>query len=242
MDDTFIVLTSDHGDFLGDHWLGEKQFFHDTSIRVPLIVYDPSPEADATRGTVSDALVECIDFAPTFVEVAGGSVEDHWLEGHSLLPVLRGQAAEMPREAVFCEYDYSATPLANRMKLDTTEALLFMVADKRWKLVHAEGGFRPILFDMQSDPQELTDLGDSPEHAEVIAQMYDRLNRWLKRPAQRVTESRAALTALRSQTGRQGVLIGVYDEAALPEELTAAYRGRRARDHRSICPDRMAGE
>ena len=67
MDDTMIVVTSDHGDYLGDHWMGEKQFFHDTSTRVPLIVYDPSPEADATRGTVSDALVECIDFAPTFV-------------------------------------------------------------------------------------------------------------------------------------------------------------------------------
>jgi arylsulfatase A-like enzyme len=98
MDDTMIVLTSDHGDFLGDHWLGEKQFFHDTSTRVPLIVYDPSPEADATRGTVSDALVECIDFAPTFVDVAGGQVEGHVLEGHSLLPILRGEADEMPRE------------------------------------------------------------------------------------------------------------------------------------------------
>ncbi|MGI9390561.1 MAG: sulfatase-like hydrolase/transferase, partial [Boseongicola sp.] len=51
MDDTMIVLTSDHGDFLGDHWMGEKTFFHDASTRVPLIIYDPSPEADATRGT-----------------------------------------------------------------------------------------------------------------------------------------------------------------------------------------------
>ncbi|MCB1362068.1 MAG: sulfatase-like hydrolase/transferase, partial [Rhodobacteraceae bacterium] len=92
MQDTMIVLTSDHGDYLGDHWLGEKMFFHDTSVKVPLIVYDPSTEADATRGTVCDALIEQIDLLPTFVEVAGGKAQDldHILEGHSLRPILNG--------------------------------------------------------------------------------------------------------------------------------------------------------
>jgi arylsulfatase A-like enzyme len=50
---TMIVFTSDHGDYLGDHWLGEKDFFHDCTVKVPLIVADPSPAADATRGTAS---------------------------------------------------------------------------------------------------------------------------------------------------------------------------------------------
>ena len=57
-ENTMIVFSSDHGDYLGDHWMGEKDLFHDASVRVPLIVYDPRPEADATRGTVSDELVE----------------------------------------------------------------------------------------------------------------------------------------------------------------------------------------
>ena len=74
LDDTMIVLTSDHGDYLGDHWLGEKDLFHDPSVKIPLIVYDPRPEADESRGTVSDALVESIDVAATFVEAAGGKV------------------------------------------------------------------------------------------------------------------------------------------------------------------------
>ena len=69
MDDTMIVVTSDHGDFLGDHWMGEKQFFHDVSTKVPMIIYDPSPGAEATRGTTCDALVESIDLLPTFVEM-----------------------------------------------------------------------------------------------------------------------------------------------------------------------------
>jgi arylsulfatase A-like enzyme len=68
MEDTMIVLTSDHGDYLGDHWLGEKDLFHEPSVKIPLIVYDPRREADATRGTTCDALVESIDLAATFVE------------------------------------------------------------------------------------------------------------------------------------------------------------------------------
>ena len=68
---TLIVFTSDHGDYLGDHWMGEKDLFHEPSVKVPLIVCDPSPEADATRGTVCDALVEAIDLAPTFLEALG---------------------------------------------------------------------------------------------------------------------------------------------------------------------------
>ncbi|MGI9493441.1 MAG: sulfatase-like hydrolase/transferase, partial [Geminicoccaceae bacterium] len=51
-EDTMIVFTSDHGDYLGDHWLGEKELFHECSVRVPLIIHDPRPEADATRGSV----------------------------------------------------------------------------------------------------------------------------------------------------------------------------------------------
>ena len=55
-EDTLIVFTADHGDFLGDHWLGEKELFYDTVQRVPLIVYDPDRAADATRGSVEVAV------------------------------------------------------------------------------------------------------------------------------------------------------------------------------------------
>ena len=90
-DNTMIVFTSDHGDYLGDHWMGEKELFHEPSVKIPLIIIDPSPEADATRGTVCDALVEGIDLAPTFLEYFGGKAPDHILEGRSLLPLLHGK-------------------------------------------------------------------------------------------------------------------------------------------------------
>jgi len=227
-EDTMIVLTSDHGDFLGDHWLGEKTFFHDTSTRIPLIIYDPSPEADATRGTVCDALVECIDFAPTFVEVAGQKPAYHILEGESLLPILHGTATETKRDYVICEYDYSASPVALAMNADVRDAVMFMIADKRWKLMHFEGGHRPMLFDLENDPQELTDLGDSDQHTDIIAQMYDKLFAWTRRQSQRTTRSEEQLIEMRTKTRKRGVILGVYDENETPLELTVKYRGLKA--------------
>ncbi len=236
MKDTMIVLTSDHGDFLGDHWLGEKQFFFDNSTRVPLIIYDPSPEADATRGTVSDALVEQIDLVKTFYEVAGGKVDDiaHQVEGHSLMPILHGQASEQPRAVAICEYDYSAKPLRNALNVDVADARAFMATSKRWKLIHFEGGFRPMLFDLEADPQELVDLGDSPDHAAVIAEMYEHLHAWFRRCDQRITKSRAALTQMGTGIQRRGVTIGVYSEDEANPELVTKYLGRKARPWQEV--------
>ena len=80
-----IVFTSDHGDYLGDHWLGEKELFHEQSVRVPLIIYDPSKTANLTRGRREKKLVESIDLLPTFLEALSCSTSTHRLEGNSLL-------------------------------------------------------------------------------------------------------------------------------------------------------------
>jgi arylsulfatase A-like enzyme len=223
MQDTMIVLTSDHGDYLGDHWLGEKDLFHEPSVKVPLIVYDP--RADKTRGTTCDALVEQIDLLPTFLAAAGGKPAPHILEGRSLMPWLRGETPEW-RDHAISEYDYSATPMAVKLGVAPRDARLFMVTDGRWKFMHAEGCFRPMLFDLQNDPDEFIDLGDSPDHAEVIALMYDRLGRWGRRMSQRVTRSDEDIAAMRGKSRRKGVLLGVFEAGDVDAELTAKYRGK----------------
>ena len=227
LQDTVIVVTSDHGDFLGDHWMGEKTFFHDAATRVPLIIYDPSPQADATRGTVCDALVESIDLAPTFVDLAGGTPATHILEGESLVPILHGQQRTTARDFVICEYDYSATPIAHINNIAVRDAVMFMVATTRWKLIHFEGGYRPMLFDLQNDPDELQDLGDSADHGGVIDVMYDHLFKWTRRQSQRTTRSPEQLIEMRTKSRKRGVIIGVYDENDTPLDLTVKYRGKR---------------
>lgn len=230
MKDTMIVLTSDHGDYLGDHWLGEKDLFHECSVKVPLIIYDPSADADASRGTVCDELVESIDLTATFIEVAGGEVPGHIVEGKSLLPFLHNKAdLTQWREFAVSEFDYSSTAQAVKLGVTPRDARLFMIADKRWKFMHAEGGFRPMLFDLQTDPNELNDLGESQDHRDVINKMYDRLARWARRPSQRTTISDADINNKRGKSRRKGVLLGVVDGSEVDQEVLDSISGRAAR-------------
>lgn len=231
MDDTMIVITSDHGDYLGDHWLGEKDLFHEQSAKIPLIIYDPSPQADDGRGRVCDELVEAIDLAATFVEYAGGEVPDHIIEGHSLLPFLQGQAPEDWRDCAISEYDYSATPMAVNLGLAPRDARLFMVADKKWKFMHAQGTgpdgpFRPMLFDLENDPEEFHDLGASDDHQQVIDTMYERLGQWGRRLSQRTTMSEQAIENIRGESRRKGIVLGTYDGTEVDPEWTLRYRGK----------------
>ena len=194
-----------------------------------MIVYDPSPEADATRGTTCDALVEAIDLAPTFVETMGGEVPGHILEGRSLLPWLRGETPDW-RDAVFSEYDYTMTTMAADLGKGPKEALLFMVFDGRWKLMHAEG-FRPMLFDLETDPQELNDLGADPAHAGQVARLMARLNRWARRNAQRTTMTDAALLGARGRAFDAGIYLGVWDESELDARFRPFVTGTATHDY-----------
>ena len=224
LDNTMIVLTSDHGDYLGDHWLGEKDMFHEPSVKIPLIIYDPRPEADATRGTTCDALVAAIDLAATFVKAAGGRVPEHIIEGRSLLPWLRGETPDW-RSYVISEYDYSATPVCEQLGLEPRDARLFMVFDGRYKLVHSEGGFRPMLFDLQQDPEEFHDLAKTDGHGAEIGRLYGHLAEWGRRMSQRVTRSDDDIRAQRGKSARRGILPFLVDGTEVDEELTGKYRG-----------------
>ena len=93
-DQTVIIFTSDDGDYLGDHWLGEKDRFHELSLKIPLIIRDPSQSANSSRGSRSTELVESIDLIPTFIETLRGTFPDHILEGKSLKPFLNSESTK----------------------------------------------------------------------------------------------------------------------------------------------------
>ena len=226
MENTLIVFTSDHGDYLGDHWLGEKDLFHEPSVKVPLIVCDPSPEADKARGSVCDALVEAIDLVPTFLDALGADWrrQSHRLEGRSLVPLFGGGAPAQWRRYAVSEDDYSLLPVAARLGVAPRDARLFMVADGRWKYVHAIG-FRPMHYDLQSDPDELRDLGADPAFAAERARLAAALEQWSLRQSQRTTRSEEEMLAARGEAPRHGILIGVWDESDVPAELWSRYLG-----------------
>ena len=222
-DTTMIVLTSDHGDYLGDHWMGEKELFHDCSSRVPLIVVDPRAEADTPRGTVSDALVEAIDLVPTFVQAAGGQPRYEVLEGRSLIGHLHGQQGPWG-DHVISEYDYDFK--STRLSLDQPigECRLAMIFDGRYKLMHAEG-FRPMLHDLAADPQELHDLGEDTTHVKTRARLMDRLNAWYRRHHSRTTISDAEIARRAGGDMKKGIFLGFWDEAELAAARKAGVSG-----------------
>jgi arylsulfatase A-like enzyme len=229
LDTTMIVFTSDHGDYLGDHWMGEKDLFHDQSAKIPLIIIDPSPEADATRGSECDALVEAIDLAPTFVDYFGGKPPGHILEGRSLLPWLHAKSPADWRKVVLSEYDYAMQDVRLKLSQPIDRCRLFMVFDGRWKYVHASG-FRPMLYDLVSDPQEFLDRGADPSCTEVIARLQQELFDWALHPNGHITTANEKIAAYADNQlqAKGGVLIGIWDEAelaAIRDEIARRARG-----------------
>jgi arylsulfatase A-like enzyme len=206
---TLIVFTSDHGDYLGDHWLGEKDLFHEEAVRIPLILRAPEAIGDAVRGAKSDALVEAIDLIPTFIELAGGEVPDHVLEGRSLRPFLEGAEAADWREFVVSEEDYSFLKARLDLGLAADEGRAIMLRTARWKYVH-HLKFPPELYDLEADPKELRDLGRDPAHEGVRAEFRDRLVNWFAGRRVRTTISNAEVDLKAGRAAERGFIIGEW--------------------------------
>jgi arylsulfatase A-like enzyme len=175
-----------------------------------MIVYDPDAAADGTRGTADDRLVEGIDVLPTILDALGSDLHPHRLEGRSLLPLLRPKNSDVGwRDAAFSELDYAFRPARLTLKLAPHEARGFMVRTAGWKYVYYEH-FRPQLFDLHADPQELHDLGASTDHTSVRAELHERLFTWLRTRRTRTTLTDSEV-AQRTHTAQQrGIMIGVW--------------------------------
>ncbi|KNG95112.1 alkaline phosphatase family protein [Pseudaestuariivita atlantica] len=223
MDDTMIVFCSDHGDNLGDHWLGEKDLFYDCSARIPLIVVDPRDAADTTRGTACEAPVEGIDLPATFLDAFGIAPKPHILEGRSLMPWLHGEVPEW-RDYAVSEYDYATREARTALGIDQRDARLTMIFDGRWKYIHSEG-HRPMLFDLETDPDELTDLGGDPAHGDQIARLREAHFDWARQHHSRTTLPAERIEAMARGKEPPGIFIGHWNRSEAEAE------GRPLPDH-----------
>jgi arylsulfatase A-like enzyme len=209
LDDTMIFFTADHGDFLGDHWLGEKEMFFEEALRVTFIVVDPDPEADLTRGTVDERFVEAIDVVPTILETLGLPPNDHLVEGRSLVPLLRRIHLDSWRDAVFSELDYSFREARLILKRKPGECRAIMVRTDRWKYVWWQD-FRPMLFDLENDPKERRDLGGNENYTHIRREMEQRLGAWLRARKTRVTVDDAYVAQRTATHKKAGVFFGQW--------------------------------
>ncbi len=176
-DRTLIVLTTDHGEMMGDHHLFGKGGYFDQSFHIPLIVRDPS--RPAAHGTTVGAFTEAVDVMPTILEAIGAPVP-HQLDGRSLVPFLDGHAPRAWREAVHWEFDFRevATGRAQRaLGLPAERCNLAVHRTERVKYVHF-AGLPPLLFDLEHDPGELTDRAGDPAWRDVRLACAEALLAW----------------------------------------------------------------
>jgi len=174
-EDTVIVLTSDHGEMLGDHFMLGKAGWFDQAFHVPLIVADPRQPG----GGRVDAFTEAVDVMPTLLELAGGEAPGH-LDSRSLAPFLAGATPPGWRDAVHFEYDFrdpefGKAEAALGLTLDTCS--LAVHRDARFKYVHF-AGLPPLLFDLARDPDELVDRAGDPAYAGARLACAEALLAW----------------------------------------------------------------
>jgi arylsulfatase A-like enzyme len=197
---TLIVLTSDHGEMGCDHWLLEKLGYWDESYRVPLIIVDPRPTADAGRGMVVDAVTESVDVLPTVCEFMGVDVPLQ-ADGWSLVSFLRGEPAP-PHWRSTAHFEWSFADPVNRLAesmfdIPMSHCSLVVSRGERFKYVQFAADaalFPPLMFDLSADPGQTHNLvADQRAHDGVSAasaheaawQAVQELVQWHMRTAER---------------------------------------------------------
>ena len=163
--DTIVVYTSDQGFFLGDHGLFDKRFMYEESLRMPVLVRWPGA---IRAGSRTGALALNVDFAPTFLDVAGVAVPAS-MQGRSLVPLLRGETPGDWRTAVYYRYYHDPGHHDTRAHYGVrtaTHKLVYYWKKNQWEL-----------FDLRSDPTELRNLyGQSAQEA-ITAELVATLAR-----------------------------------------------------------------
>jgi arylsulfatase len=160
-DNTVIAFTSDHGEMLGDHFFFRKSLPYEGAARIPFLFRLPASEESAPRGATCDLPVCLEDIFPTMLDVAGIPIPD-WIEGQSLLPVLRGESPQSWR---------SHLPI----EIGGTVAPFHALTDGREKYIRFSRDGREQFFDLHADPQELCNLIDSPDSRERVELWRERL-------------------------------------------------------------------
>ncbi|MBQ0929579.1 sulfatase-like hydrolase/transferase [Ideonella alba] len=207
--DTLIVFCADHGDFLGDHWLGEKELFYDTVQRVPFIVVDPSAAADATRGSTDDRFVEGIDVVPTILDALGMAIPQHRIEGRSLLPLTRGQTLPSWRDTTVSELDFAYKAARRRLGLAPDQCQAWSLRNARWRYVYWQSAPEQ-LYDLQADPDQFVDLGRSAATEGVRQAFRGQLLAWLAARKRRTTVSLEQIERGTDNHKKAGVFYGQW--------------------------------
>lgn len=163
-DNTMVIYTSDQGFYLGEHGWFDKRFIYDESFKTPLLVRWPN---EIKPGITNEEMVQNLDFAQTMLEAAQIDAPDD-MQGESLMPLLTSNDAEWTRDAVY--YHYYEYPAVHQVKRH------YGIVTTDYKLVHFYYDVDEWeLYDRKKDPNEMNNVYDNPEYADVVAELKIRL-------------------------------------------------------------------
>jgi arylsulfatase A-like enzyme len=163
-ENTLVVYTSDQGFYLGEHGWFDKRFMYKESFRTPLLMRYPGMIKD---GKVVTQLVQNLDFAPTFLDLAGVQVPED-MQGLSLIPLLKEENPGDLRKSIY--YHYYEYPGAHMVKRH------YGIRNDRYKLIHFYYDIDAWeLYDMKNDPNELNNLIEDPDYGDLIHSLKDDL-------------------------------------------------------------------
>lgn len=162
-ENTLVVYTSDQGFYMGEHGWFDKRFMYEESFHTPLLMRLPGGK----KGKI-DQMVQNIDYAPTFLELAGAPIPDD-IQGVSLLPLLKGENPTDWRTSLYYHYyEYPAEHMVKRH---------YGVRNDRYKLIHFYNDIDEWeLYDLQEDPYELNNIYANPAYHDVKKQMQHELD------------------------------------------------------------------
>ena len=162
-DNTIVIYSSDQGFYLGEHGWYDKRWMFEESLKMPFLVRWPG---HIKPGSVSTRLIQNIDYAPTFLDIAGLDVPQG-VQGTSLKTLFENPASDDWRDAIYYHYyEHGGEHQVPRHE---------GVRNDRYKLInfYSNDGFN--LYDLESDPQEMQDVSADPKYADVLAKMKKRL-------------------------------------------------------------------
>ena len=162
-DNTIVIYSSDQGFYLGEHGWYDKRWMFEESFRMPFLIRWPGV---VKAGSKPRDLIQNIDYAPTFLEMAGLAVESE-IQGRSLMPLLKEEANDWRQSLYYTYYEIGEHAVPQHFGVrSTTHKLIYFPQSDEWNL-----------FDLQRDPGEMRSVYDDPEYLAIREKLVDEFKR-----------------------------------------------------------------
>lgn len=170
-ENTIVIYGSDQGFYLGEHGWFDKRWIFEESLKMPFVIRWPGKIKPGSR---PKAMIQNIDYAPTFLEMAGLDIPEE-IQGKSMMPILKDSSKKIRDSLYYAYYELGEHAVPQHFGVRTeSKKLFYLPKTKEWQM-----------FDLAKDPQEMKNVYEEPEYADVRKELtaeYERLRKEFRAP------------------------------------------------------------